>query len=368
MCNKLFLCILISVSLVQLSGCVERMYTGENVLYSASDKTLVSSGFKATKPVVANKLANTEIKPTSISGWGLPSKKQNVKADLSSEGPYHQNSGKSSGWGSPSTSNLSNNSSNSWFPGAKKSDAENGSDDTSIKGTNYALVIGNDNYLVLPKLKTARRDAQAVASILDSKYNFKTTLLLDSNRAEVLDQLSRFREKLLPGDNFLVYYAGHGWLDSEVDRGYWIPIDADRTSKANWISNVDVTDELRAIKAKHIMLIADSCYSGKLTRGLRLGVRSAGYITKLLSKKSRTVLTSGGIEPVEDGAGNGHSVFAKAFLDALTENQGAIDGQTLFTKIRRPVMLNSNQTPEYGDIRLIGHDGGDFVFFSTSGS
>jgi hypothetical protein len=57
-----------------------------------------------------------------------------------------------------------------------------------------------------------------------------------------------------------------------------------------------------------------------------------------------------------------HSVFASAFIDVLGENTGVIDGTQLFSKIRRPVMLNSDQTPEYSDIRKAGHDGGDFLF------
>lgn len=62
-----------------------------------------------------------------------------------------------------------------------------------------------------------------------------------------------------------------------------------------------------------------------------------------------------------------HSVFASAFLDALSKNcQGrsetVLDGTQLFSNIRRPVMLNSDQTPEYSDIREAGHDGGDFLF------
>jgi hypothetical protein len=39
-----------------------------------------------------------------------------------------------------------------------------------------------------------------------------------------------------------------------------------------------------------------------------------------------------------------------------------MDGTQLFNMIRRPVMLNSDQTPEYSDIRKAGHDGGDFLF------
>ena len=55
-------------------------------------------------------------------------------------------------------------------------------------------------------------------------------------------------------------------------------------------------------------------------------------------------------------------MFASAFIDALSENDGVVDATQVFTKIRRTVMLNSPQTPEYADIRYAGHDGGDFLF------
>ena len=63
-----------------------------------------------------------------------------------------------------------------------------------------------------------------------------------------------------------------------------------------------------------------------------------------------------------DSGGDGHSIFANALLTALRENDEIIDGTTLFSRIRRPVMVNSDQTPEYGDIRKCGHEGGDFLF------
>jgi hypothetical protein len=39
-----------------------------------------------------------------------------------------------------------------------------------------------------------------------------------------------------------------------------------------------------------------------------------------------------------------------------------MEGAALFAGIRRSVVLNAAQTPEYGDIRFAGHDGGDFLF------
>jgi hypothetical protein len=73
-------------------------------------------------------------------------------------------------------------------------------------------------------------------------------------------------------------------------------------------------------------------------------------------------ITSGGLEPVADKGGSGHSPFAKAFIDALSGNHSIIDGLQLFGKMRRPVMVAADQTPQYADVRQAGHDGGDFLF------
>ena len=59
-------------------------------------------------------------------------------------------------------------------------------------------------------------------------------------------------------------------------------------------------------------------------------------------------------------------MFTRAFLTALRESKEVLDGQQLFTAVRRPVIVNANQTPEYSDIRLAGHDGGDFLFVPVS--
>jgi ankyrin repeat protein len=232
-------------------------------------------------------------------------------------------------------------------------------------GVYHALIIGNNNYINLPKLKTAQFDAKSVSNTLKTKYDFKVKLLLDATRASILRSLTTYRKTLSKRDNLLIYYAGHGWLDKDVDRGYWLPVDADEDDNVNWISNVTITDAIRGMQAKHVMLVADSCYSGKLTRGLNISIRKTGYLQRLAIKKARTVLTSGGLEPVMDSGGGKNSVFAKAFINALKDNNSILDGHTLFSVIRRPVILNSDQTPEYGDIRKAGHDGGDFLFIRT---
>jgi uncharacterized caspase-like protein len=193
---------------------------------------------------------------------------------------------------------------------------------------------------------------------------------MDATRSDIITALDEIRLNLTQEDNLLIYYAGHGILDSAADEGYWLPLDAKEHSTLNWISNSKITATIKAMEAKHVIVVADSCYSGKLIRSGRspfergIGVRKKrNYYETMSAKRSRTVMCSGGLEPVADGAGTSrHSVFASAFMDVLAANEAIIDGTQLFSKLRRPVILNADQTPEYSDIRKAGHDGGDFLF------
>lgn len=236
----------------------------------------------------------------------------------------------------------------------------------TLAGKFYALIIGNNDYRYVNKLVTAVNDAKVVAQVLHDNYGYETIVLYNATRQDIIGKLDDLRRNLDQKDNLLIYYAGHGYLDEEADRGYWLPVNASTENTAEWISNTDITDKIKTIKAKHILLVADSCYSGTLTRGLVIPLRSketlSEYHQRMLKKRSRTVLSSGGLEPVADGGRNNHSVFANAFLDTLNENKGVIDGTEFFNQVRRKVILQTTQTPEYADIRFAGHDGGDYLF------
>lgn len=233
----------------------------------------------------------------------------------------------------------------------------------AVFGHYHAIVIGNQAYRSLPRLRTPKADAQAVAEVLQRSYAFQQVrLLLDATRADTIRALDEARRALGDDDNLVIYYAGHGYLDRDADRGYWLPVDAESDSRANWLSNADITDTLRAVRARHVVVAADSCYSGTLSRNIGIQPLSPVDAAMLARKRARTVLTSGGLEPVSDVGGGDHSVFARAFLQALTDNDGVADLTHLFAEIRRQVLLNSEQTPQYSDIRQAGHDGGDFIF------
>lgn len=241
-------------------------------------------------------------------------------------------------------------------------------------GTYYALIIGNNAYTRLPKLETAVNDANAIGALLSKHYGFKVTTLVNANRYAVISALSGMREKLTENDNLFVYYAGHGELDKVNQRGHWLPVDAEPGSTANWISNIDITDILNVMSAKHVLVVADSCYSGTLTRSslaqLEAGLtRDAkiNWLKTMTQKRSRTAMTSGGVVPVLDAGGGKHSVFAKALLEVLEANSEVIEGSRLYREVAARVAYAATrfqveQVPEYAPIKYSGHDFGDFFF------
>ena len=241
-------------------------------------------------------------------------------------------------------------------------------------GRYHALVIGINNYRRLPKLETPINDAKEVAQILQSEYGFEVTTLLDPDRYQILSALNQLRQSLIDKDNLLIYYAGHGVLDSVNQRGNWLPVDAEPDSSANWISNVQVTDILNAMAARQILVVADSCYSGTLTRDVttalghaRDDVERVKWYKIMISRPSRVALTSGGLEPVLDSSGGKHSLFAQLFLQALRKNSDAMATQELYQQIEpvvatRTAELKIHQVPEYAPIKMAGHEAGDFVF------
>ena len=87
----------------------------------------------------------------------------------------------------------------------------------------------------------------------------------------------------------------------------------------------------------------------------------------MATKRARVVLTSGGVQPVLDGGGGDHSVFAAAFLDALRNNTGVLESQRLAQTVTQKVAVSSEaasieQVPVYAPIRFAGHEAGDFFF------
>jgi len=220
----------------------------------------------------------------------------------------------------------------------------------------------------LQKLKTAEADAREVATLLKDAYGFETKLLLNATRQQIMSALYSYRRELNADSNLLIYYAGHGVNDKEADKAYWLPVDASRDDNSNWIIADEITTALKVIPAKHVLVISDSCYSGTLTRGLGESLprptEREQFLRKMAAGRSRTLMASGGDEPVADGGGGSHSIFAGALLRGLKEmDKAQFTAAELFRNhVEESVAGRANQTPEYNPLRNSGHESGDFIF------
>lgn len=239
----------------------------------------------------------------------------------------------------------------------------------SATRTRYvALVVGNNDYKYVPRLSTALVDAQEVARVLRTQFGFQTEFVPNATREQILGALNKYRNELSPDQALVIYYAGHGYRDKEVDRAYWLPVDA-AAQNINWISIDDINTALRGTHARHILVVSDSCYAGALSRDVSPTVLPSGdrarFLENLRQKgPSRMLLASGGDEPVADGGGDGqHSVFATALLRGLQNMEHPqFTVEELFLRVQESVAGRSQQVPQLSPIRNSGHDEGSFIF------
>ena len=233
-------------------------------------------------------------------------------------------------------------------------------------GNYWALVIGVSDYPhpSMKDLDFSIPDAEEIAEVLTQNYVFdpnQVKLLINPTRAQLISAFSAYtasgKNALTEKDNLLVYYAGHGYWDGSYEEGYWLPSDSESASRANWVSNSDIQKVFKAMKAKHILLLSDACFSGSIfkTRNAFSAAIQEAYRTP-----SRKAITAGNYSLVPD-----RSVFKEYLVKRLKQNIKAyLDAGTLYNSIKEAVTNNSptRQRPIYGTIQDAGDEGGEFIF------
>ncbi len=227
----------------------------------------------------------------------------------------------------------------------------------------YALLISVSDYKDpdIMDLDQPVEDAGKLREVLTSKYLFKSKnikWLQNPTREEMIVAFDNIGKQLTKDDNLLIFYAGHGYWDMNLKVGYWLPSDSRKSNPANWFANSTIRDYVGGIKAKHILLISDACFSGGILKTRSpFSDASPGLIT-LYNLTSRKAMTSGTLNEVPD-----KSVFMKYLIKQLEQNQNKfLTSEQLFTTIKPAVMNNSETIPQYGTIQSAGDEGGDFIF------
>lgn len=232
---------------------------------------------------------------------------------------------------------------------------------------NHLLAICIDEYENCPELYNCVKDGESFIQLVQQHFRFlhENIQFISNKKATQANIIKAFRQiaaSFTEEDNLIVYYSGHGLYDKVLDEGYWIPVDAEMGNNGDYISNAEIIKFLKAIKAHHIVLIIDSCFSGTLAQYKNLeGLERAEEFP------SRWLLTSGRQEPVLDGKPGDHSPFAEGILDYLKRHKkDNVLISNLIQYVKTAVARNVEQIPLGSPLHGVGDKGGEFVFHSIA--
>lgn len=148
----------------------------------------------------------------------------------------------------------------------------------------FALVIGNDQYQAVDKLKNARNDATLMAGVL-KKAGFDVTQASDLGRERLWSTIDTFKARLGKGDEVVFYFAGHGVQIGSNQ--LLLPTDIKALNESqvqrDGVPLVDIQDALK--DARVAVFIIDACRDNPFPK---VGTRSLGATRGLLPPEPST--------------------------------------------------------------------------------
>jgi hypothetical protein len=244
-----------------------------------------------------------------------------------------------------------------------------------------AVIIGIDrhqspgSFLVL---SNAERDARAVAAGLASLADWdpgdvKLLLGEDATKDAITDAIGDAARESGLNDRLLIYYAGHGIAHEKSEMIGWIaPFDAlprrEDPNHKKWIYFNTLALVFDESSAKHILIVLDCCFSGRIVRKTMRDAGEQIYREAFLERPAHVVMTSASPRKASpDGIPGKHSPFTQGFLDALSSRStGAMTTSEMYADILKHILSDpdkSQRIPPVIDRAAGGGEGGEFVFF-----
>jgi hypothetical protein len=241
----------------------------------------------------------------------------------------------------------------------------------------YALLIGVSTYQLLNSLCKPHIDAQDLHNVLTELcgYNSSQVILLQNDEASktnIDDKFDWLARRVTADDTVIIFFSGHGAqrIGGFEAGEYLCPVETDWYNLRNTaISNEEMSEALRAINARKVVVFLDACHSGGVGKPKDASLKvKAGFsqetYTELAKGEGRVIIAS--CKPNEvswELKSMRNGLFSHYLLDGLrgaaAENDSMVSILDLFQYVYLNVVEHTNkigvqQTP------LLKAETGDF--------
>lgn len=221
----------------------------------------------------------------------------------------------------------------------------------------YAVVIGIGGYRSFPKAGFAGRDARSVVRRLALLGTPPDQILLLSGSRATGSNITAVMERWLPrhvgaSSRVVVFFAGNGVTDRHGEH-LLLPWDGRANALGQTgIPLVHLIRDLGRLKARHIVVVLDSGFSGRGARSVR-GSPPKPFREHL--PKNVTLLTAaGGTEEATMDRNSRHGTFTDSLLKELDRTKGNATTMDLFRSAKTKVVQTSRKGYRRQGPELIG--------------
>ena len=132
----------------------------------------------------------------------------------------------------------------------------------------FAVIIANENYKKIHSVPMAANDgsvfAQYCKEVLglpdENVREYKN--LTSAEMGDALDDIKTIADVHKGQINVIFYYSGHGMPDEKSRDAYLVPIDANGINTRPCLALKDLYRQLELLKAQHVYVFLDACFSG----------------------------------------------------------------------------------------------------------
>lgn len=248
----------------------------------------------------------------------------------------------------------------------------------------YVLLFAGDQYKHkgYDKLNSPSVDAKAIGEKLQRKYGFETPdIVYNPTTDEIINKLAEYAttKSFGPYDQLIIFYAGHGEVDQRFgESGSFVGQNS--TNINSCLSHSEFLDKVDAIPCEHILIVANSCYSGlmkKFDRGEMSGEETPkrgsrlyrdktddAYLKSVLADKTRLFIASGS-DKVFDAQKGKSSPFGYKMLDGLEKGNTNRDSFLELIELKSILNRLNVSSPQYG-VFGSGKPGGTIVLVEAN--